>query len=759
MRTHRPHRTWHLGSVVCLLAGGLLVGMYARLPADGASGDLESFTPGGFLVRWVIEPRPGGLQAGDLIVRAGGHTAEEWLAGAAAGEEWRAGGTVIYDVIRRGERQLLKVALAPISPGTLLPRWGVQLVVALAFLGVGLYLAHRRTDDLAARVLMLFCVLVAVQYVGDAYNIQFASLAWGWQFWMHLGFEHTIFGLTLATMTCFALVFPIPHPVISRHPALFVAGLFAAFGAVVAGAMALAPSWTAAVRWGSHASWGIAGAELAIAFAAGLRSARRAADPVSRAQVRWILWCGALGTAILVPGYVLPLIVSGHPPIPHPVVIVVTALIPFTLAVAILRFRLFDIQVVTNRTLVYALVTALLIGLYVLLVRTFTIAAEVLWQGGDRSLVIFAATFVVVVAVEPTRRRVQHLIDRLFFRSKLDYQQLLPDMSQRLATHLAAEQVARLLVSEVVEHLQIAHAELDILTEDGFGFVQVSPGHSPAGTPAVETPSAQHPLARYLGQTDRPLLGYQPPSDEVAEALAYLAARDAALAIPLTVGQKLVGIYYLGLKQSGDSYTSEEVNLLRLLGRQAAVAVENARLFAATERQAKELAGLHKAAVALSSTLAVELTERRRAEDRLKASLAEKEVLLKEVHHRVKNNLQIISSLLYFQARAITDPAVLAMFRESQMRVRSMALVHERLYTTGDLAQVDAAEYVRTLAGYLFRAYGAQDAAGKGSGQICFRIETDDVVLGVDEAVPCGLLLHELVSNALKHAFRGGQSG
>ncbi|MBN1656819.1 MAG: GAF domain-containing protein [Anaerolineae bacterium] len=1082
---------WYLLTTASLLAAGLLAGVYGWLPSDGASGDLESFTPEGFLVRWVIESRPGSLQAGDVIVRAGGHTADEWLAGAGAGKEWRDGGIVIYEVIRKGQPLVLEVPLAPISPGALLGRWGLQFAVALAFLGAGLYVAYKRTQDLAARLLMLFCVLIAIQYVGDAYNIQFSTLPWRWPFWLHLIFEHTIYGLALATMTCFALVFPTPHPAISRRPALVVTALLASFAVPIIVVMALAPSWPAAVRWGSRTSWIVAGIELAIAFAAGARSARVAADPVSRAQVRWIVWCGALGSAILIPGYVLPLILVGHPPIPHPVVMLVTALIPLALAVAILRYRLFDIQVVTNRTLVYALLTALLVGLYVLLVRTFTLVAELLWPGGDRSLIIFAATFVVAMAVEPMRRRVQRLIDRLFFRSKLDYQQLLPEMSQRLATQLVVEQVATRLVSEVVERLQITHAELEILDADELRFERVQPANGRPCTPDIAPPATQDPLARYLRDTDAPLLRFQSSSSASAEALAYLAARDVALAIPLTVGHKLVGIYYLGLKQSGDGYTSEEVNLLRLLGRQAAVAVENARLFAATERQAEELAGLHEAAVALSSTLVVdrvlhtlahhlgrtlrishvhiwrldadgtgqvlavwhddeveaphgtrhlwpalirailnqeavvlkatgtdldeagvidgsaharayaaehgwqallavplvqraqvigcvelwetrhahtfgprevricrtmatdaaaaieqarlfeaerqqrrltealqaasdlvsrsldleqvldrilnqvarvvhgdasnimlvdepygdeplddrlarvvrrrgytalgcdnlistfilrvgdydtlswmgrtgqptvvpdtaasrywhpipgmewqrayvsapirvagktigflnvdgrtpgaftrddaqrleafahyaatalhnarlyeqaqvELVERRRAEEQLKASLAEKEVLLKEVHHRVKNNLQVISSLLYFQARTVTDPAVLAMLQESQLRVRSMALVHEQLYATTDLAQIDAAEYVRTLAGYLFRAYGAGDGAHGEAGQIRFRVNTDTVVLGVDEAVPCGLLLHELISNALKHAFPDGRSG
>lgn len=154
-----------------------------------------------------------------------------------------------------------------------------------------------------------------------------------------------------------------------------------------------------------------------------------------------------------------------------------------------------------------------------------------------------------------------------------------------------------------------------------------------------------------------------------------------------------------------------------------------------------------------NSRLQAEVAERKHAEELVKASLAEKEVLLKEVHHRVKNNLQIISTLLDLQTESIHDDQALKSFRDSQDRIKAMALIHERLYRSRDLASIDFAEYVNNLAGFLFHSY-VQDPE-----QISLSIDVGDVVLEIDEAIPCGLIINELITNCLKHGFPEGRKG
>lgn len=133
--------------------------------------------------------------------------------------------------------------------------------------------------------------------------------------------------------------------------------------------------------------------------------------------------------------------------------------------------------------------------------------------------------------------------------------------------------------------------------------------------------------------------------------------------------------------------------------------------------------------------------------------LGEKEVLLKEVHHRVKNNLQVISSLVGLQADGSEDEKVRETLRDVIYRVRSMAMVHEKIYRSADLARLDFAEYIRSLLSYLWRAHGAAAAV------VRLTLDLHPVLLTVDTAIPCGLILNELAGNALKHAFRGRSGG
>ena len=149
-----------------------------------------------------------------------------------------------------------------------------------------------------------------------------------------------------------------------------------------------------------------------------------------------------------------------------------------------------------------------------------------------------------------------------------------------------------------------------------------------------------------------------------------------------------------------------------------------------------------------------DITKQKQAEEQIKASLSEKEALLKEIHHRVKNNLQIISSLIYLQAQRIEDPKVRQIFEDSQNRISSMALVHDHLYRTQCLSRINLSEYIQTLTASLFYTYRLQP-----DGVQLKVAVADNVFVSLDKAIPCGLVLNELITNALKHGFSNGTTG
>lgn len=241
-------------------------------------------------------------------------------------------------------------------------------------------------------------------------------------------------------------------------------------------------------------------------------------------------------------------------------------------------------------------------------------------------------------------------------------------------------------------------------------------------------------LTSEIIRTRQPLLLNQNSDETMAQLGAKVFGNPAQsyLGVPILVGEDVTGVISIQSTSREGVFDEGNVRLLETIAATVGAAIQNAQLYGAMEQ---------------------EVQERKRAEEEIKLSLREKEVLLKEIHHRVKNNLQIITSLLNLQSGQIKDPEALLMFRESQARVRSMALIHEKLYQSKDLARIDFDGYVRELMVYLFRSYTVSPD------QIQTELETSDIYLGIDTAIPCGLIISELVTNSMKYAFPNGKRG
>ena len=210
--------------------------------------------------------------------------------------------------------------------------------------------------------------------------------------------------------------------------------------------------------------------------------------------------------------------------------------------------------------------------------------------------------------------------------------------------------------------------------------------------------------------------------------MAGMNPDDPVCYLPLISEEEVIGVLSLW----GPELENDDLKGFSIFANQLSIAIKNTRLYKIAQN---------------------EIIERTLAENQIREALSEKEVLLKEVHHRVKNNLQVISSLLNLQAAEVSDTKTIEALTESQNRVRSMALIHEKLYQSNDLARIDFAGYLESLVSSLSQTYRVN------SKKVSLKVHSDNITLNIDSAIPCGLIINELVSNSLKYAFPADSSG
>ncbi len=313
-------------------------------------------------------------------------------------------------------------------------------------------------------------------------------------------------------------------------------------------------------------------------------------------------------------------------------------LLLLAITVSAMRYRLWDLDLLLNRSMVYGTVTTVLGALYLALVFLLTLLVRVVLNWGNETFVVFAATLAIALAFNPLRQRTQALIDRAFYRTRIDYREAVPTLSAQVATSIVMRKLATLLTEQLPQQLQISWATLAILNLEGDALNGVGADAAMASLPL------EHPLAHYLQTHREPFTPAYAPPDLPIAVFEYLKVHEVALVIPLQVAKRLVGIYLLGPKLSGGGFSYREIELLGGLGKQAAVSVENARLYRQVE--------------IYSRTLEQQVQARTQQLEQVNASLLEQNIKLDVILRNMADGLVVTDTAGLI---ALVNPAFTAM--------------------------------------------------------------------------------------------------
>jgi two-component system, NarL family, sensor kinase len=409
----------------------------------------------------LLRPQPGGLENGDIITAIDGRSMEAWaqalFAAGANRPEWQPGDTVTYTVNRNGEVQEIEVVLGSYPLGEVLGRnWGT-ILFAVVFQIVATFIFIRRPANYAGRVLFLSasCILSATTW---SLGLQPLDFIRGSGFWLYKMTTLGAYSLFWITGFHFAAVFPRPLPVISKRPWILLAGYLSAAGFMAIWILITRSVSASTLDWLSlwiPAEAIVAGIFLVLALAAFFAQYRIHKFGATRQQIRWVVWAAILsgGTGLFF--YILPGLFGATSINPNLAGLIVLPF-PLAIAVAIMRYNLFEIDRLINRTLVYGTLVLVSGGIYLLVVGTFA----VFFQAQGNWLISLAATGVVAVLFHPMRERINRWINRRMYGDRDEPFEVLARLGQRLETTLSPDAVLPTLVETVAQALKLPYVGL-----------------------------------------------------------------------------------------------------------------------------------------------------------------------------------------------------------------------------------------------------------------------------------------------------------
>lgn len=479
----RPPRDWRLPVVLLVTALILVSGVvYAAallaLPGDGATVMLDTTRPRPQLEVAVRHPQPGGLQTGDLVLAIAGRSPDDWLAAVWQPAAPPAATTLEYQVQRGGAVLTLTLPLTRPSPLSLLENnWSYFIFILYLLLVAGVILA-RRPHLPAAQMLLLISAAIAGSATAYFIGLRPSDLRRGWLVVLYFWSVVPLYLLMTAGTLHFALVFPRVQPVLRRYPWLAPA-IYLVVTALYVGLVL--PGWgtdptNMARLQRLLATTQVVGLALSLpVVVTAIWVLRATTDATERRQIRWITW-GIFVT--ILPWALLSVVpeILGRPSLlPDAVVGLLWCALPTSLAIAILRERLFDIDVLVNRTLVYGVLSGLLALIYFGAVVILQAGLGLLTGQRNSQLVIVFSTLAVAAAAAPLRARVQSAIDRRFYRRHYDAGRTLAAFGQAARSIVDLQPLSDQLVAVVQETMEPAHV--------GLAWVRPPDHHPPPPTP------------------------------------------------------------------------------------------------------------------------------------------------------------------------------------------------------------------------------------------------------------------------------------